>query len=846
MPGGLNLASLELRIDESGVVTGTARAGASFDRLKAKGEGTASGLKSAFAGLAAYLSARTFLAAFDAVASATREAELAQVRLAGVLRATGNASGFTAQQLNELATTMSRNTLFDDEEIKNAAARLATFGNVVGVVFDRALRLSADLATLTGDDLSGAARSLGRALEDPIRGMQLLTRQGIALSEAERAAVRDAIRHGDVRRAQTAILDALQAKVGGLAGGAHTGLTGAIHDLRVEWGNFLETFGQTPGMAQTVANAIALVADAMQGLILTIQPTMAMMEEAKRASRDRRVAEFQRLSEQGPATGAGETEAQWRAALRRRADEINKLTSDIDRLRAASVQAMAQAGAASAAAAARTLRAVTDGTTAEKKLSDAHRRAMDQFNDLLGAQQQSLREQRETWQETANANVAATQKQIDAQRDLEASMTKVIDVTEKLRNAQAQGAPWKDGGDSLTSLQNYLSSVTTILGGDLLGGVAGLGLTGPIGFAIGAFSTLADMLLGSSEAAEQAAAAERALRQARQEFVRGLGQFGYEIESTRVQTGVTSRGQAIFGWEVALRALAGLDRELVASASQFEVLRERARELYGTTVELSRRLAELDALEQAEADRLRREFADRRREAAEDLELRALIAQGRNEEADAFALALEQQREYEQAVRDGADATYLARLREVHGMEAVQRAADVLRGQIASLTGTIDALRGFGASLRLDASVSPTARYAEARRQYEAVLQQAMTGDQAAAGRLPEVARTFLDASRMMFASGVAYQRDFAAVQEAIDTVATMFEAQRTEAQQQLDALLGIETGLTEYIGPIMNTQTDVLVAGFTELTTVQRETIDELRGLRDEFRRSFASVNLN
>lgn len=98
-----------------------------------------------------------------------------------------------------------------------------------------------------------------------------------------------------------------------------------------------------------------------------------------------------------------------------------------------------------------------------------------------------------------------------------------------------------------------------------------------------------------------------------------------------------------------------------------------------------------------------------------------------------------------------------------------------------ALQSTVDSLRAFSDSLKLDQSLttlSPAQQLAEARHQYETVLGQAQMGDLAAANRLPDVARQFLQASRAYNASSPAYAADFARVLRETDALAGMLNTQ--------------------------------------------------------------------
>ncbi|WP_146066586.1 phage tail length tape measure family protein, partial [Candidatus Venteria ishoeyi] len=95
------------------------------------------------------------MAAFAAVSLKNwndQEKAIAQVN-AG-LKSTGNAVGYTSEQLQQMATDLQNNTLFGDEEIlKGATAQLLTFTNISGQQFARTQQAALDLATRLDGDL---------------------------------------------------------------------------------------------------------------------------------------------------------------------------------------------------------------------------------------------------------------------------------------------------------------------------------------------------------------------------------------------------------------------------------------------------------------------------------------------------------------------------------------------------------------------------------------------------------------------------------------------------------------------------------------------------------------------
>jgi len=187
-------------------------------------------------------------------------AEQAQNRLQGVLRATGYASGLTGKEIAEMAEDMEHSTLTSAESVKNAASILATFRSVSGDTFKLAIRLAQDMSAVFGQDLTGSATQLGKALEDPITGLTALRRVGVSFTESQKDVIAKLVETGQKAEAQKLILSALEQQVGGAAAAETQGLTGAAHRLSVAWGDMLKAIGQTEvvgGTAEAFLNRLA-------------------------------------------------------------------------------------------------------------------------------------------------------------------------------------------------------------------------------------------------------------------------------------------------------------------------------------------------------------------------------------------------------------------------------------------------------------------------------------------------------------------------------------------------------------------------------------------------------------
>lgn len=136
-------------------------------------------------------------------------------------------------------------------------------------------------------------------------------------------------------------------------------------------------------------------------------------------------------------------------------------------------------------------------------------------------------------------------------------------------------------------------------------------------------------------------------------------------------------------------------------------------------------------------------------------------------------------------------------------LDFISQFGDLLNQANQQIQATIDGLKTFSDSLKLDQSLttlSPAQQLATARGQYNDVLSRALAGDQNAANQLPDVARQFLTVSRAFNASSPAYAADFAKVLADTDAVSKIFAGQATSQQN-----------IEKYTGQMANTLADVL-----------------------------------
>ena len=189
-----------------------------------------------------------------------------------VVESTGMAAGFTAEQMGEMAQALSASagaSLFTDDQILGAQNVLATFTKVQGIQFEGATQSALDMAQALGMDVSSAAMMMGKALNDPIKGISALSRSGVSFTEEQKALVEEMVNVGDVAGAQNLILKEMEIQFGGSALAATETFEGAQVLLAESMNGVKETLGNAllPVLTSFANIAMSTLIPALSGLI---------------------------------------------------------------------------------------------------------------------------------------------------------------------------------------------------------------------------------------------------------------------------------------------------------------------------------------------------------------------------------------------------------------------------------------------------------------------------------------------------------------------------------------------------------------------------------------------------
>ena len=180
------------------------------------------------------------------------EQERAEKQVTQSLISTNYASGQTTESIKALAASLQEATGFGDEMILSSSALLNTFTNISGETFPQAQTAILDVAAamyqgnVTMESMKTTTIQVGKALNDPIAGMNALSRVGIQFSAQQKTQIRRFVNLRDVQSAQAIIMKELNKQYGesstktGDVNIATRSLASAISDMQQAMGEHLE------------------------------------------------------------------------------------------------------------------------------------------------------------------------------------------------------------------------------------------------------------------------------------------------------------------------------------------------------------------------------------------------------------------------------------------------------------------------------------------------------------------------------------------------------------------------------------------------------------------------------
>lgn len=207
-----------------------------------------------------------------------------QAQLANGIKTTGNAAHVSVKGLEDLASSIQGYSGQTDDSIVASEKLLLTFTNVRNEagknndIFTQATKITADMAAKMGGDASKYAVQLGKALNDPTKGLTALTKIGVSFTEQQKKSIKSMQASGNTLGAQKIIMGELRKEFGGSAKAAGDTLPGQMAKAKRSF----EDVSQ--GLVASLMPALTLLANILTGTLLpAFQATIGWMTSHKGA-----------------------------------------------------------------------------------------------------------------------------------------------------------------------------------------------------------------------------------------------------------------------------------------------------------------------------------------------------------------------------------------------------------------------------------------------------------------------------------------------------------------------------------------------------------------------------------
>ena len=199
--------------------------------------------------------------ALKAIFGATIESEHALAQLDARLKSTGGAAGLSREQLIAMATSLQNVSTFSDEAVLGAENIILRFGRIGKEIFPQVVKAALDVSVATGKSLPEAAELLGRAFNNPVRGIRAMEQAGAHFTVAQKEQINVMDESGRVTDIQRMFLERLAVASGGSAEALRGTLGGALAALKVAFDNLLEADTGPSGLTKDINELIATLND---------------------------------------------------------------------------------------------------------------------------------------------------------------------------------------------------------------------------------------------------------------------------------------------------------------------------------------------------------------------------------------------------------------------------------------------------------------------------------------------------------------------------------------------------------------------------------------------------------
>lgn len=228
--GDFNVKAI-ISAETSNFDRGLKNAQSSVGALSKSIDGISKMLKTAFSAIGITASVGAVVNFGKKAVSAADEANKRFNVLQNTIKATGASTWTSAEELDKMAKSYAESTNYAVSEVEKMQSVLLGFRNITGDTFGEATDAILDMATVMGMDLTSAAQTVGKALDDPIKGLDSLRRQGFQFTDEQKEELEILIKNGKQLEAQQIILNELATTYGGAAKAGQSAFAKLQHQM---------------------------------------------------------------------------------------------------------------------------------------------------------------------------------------------------------------------------------------------------------------------------------------------------------------------------------------------------------------------------------------------------------------------------------------------------------------------------------------------------------------------------------------------------------------------------------------------------------------------------------------
>jgi hypothetical protein len=195
-----------------------------------------------------------------------------------------NAAWAKQDELEAYSEKIEKLTGIEHENVQEGQNLLLTFTNIQNSagagndIFTQATDILVDMSVAMGTDVKTSAIQLGKALNDPIKGITALTKVGVTFNDQQREQIKTMTEAGDVAGAQKVILAELNKEFGGSAAAFGETTAGQLAMLKNSFGDvqeelataFLPVLTNVFDKLSGFANWAKENPDLFQGIVFTV------------------------------------------------------------------------------------------------------------------------------------------------------------------------------------------------------------------------------------------------------------------------------------------------------------------------------------------------------------------------------------------------------------------------------------------------------------------------------------------------------------------------------------------------------------------------------------------------